>query len=157
MTIEQLHLSPLMAQRAAELQAAFPSVVYLSGRRDLDQQAHAMACQVVSSRNWIAKTYLHAALLQTAVDFHPECVTVDALTTLLRDTMRGLSQHELAHISDHLAGNAVDLMPMEDATGQFTPTGQEIYTWIYDCPDTKVFLTREGGKTIWHWAIPSNA
>jgi hypothetical protein len=152
MTLEALQLSPTMLRCATDLLEAFPTVVYLSGRRDLDAQAHAMACQVVTDRRWIGKTYLHAALLQTAVDFHPECVTVEQIQELLRQTMRGMSDDELAHVSDHLAGNAVDIMPMEDADGQFTPTGHAVYTWIHNCLDTKTFLMREGGKVIWHWA-----
>ena len=153
MTIEALQLSPTMANRAGQLLYAYPSVVYLSGRRDVAAQAHAMACEVVTDRAWIGKTYIHAALLQTAVDVHPECQTVEQLTNLLRDTMVGMSSLELASVSDHLAGNAVDLVPMEDASGQMTPTGHLVYTWIHDCPDTKTFLMREGEKVIWHWSV----
>lgn len=152
MMLDALHLSLTMARCAQALLDVYPSVVYLSGRRDLDAQAHAMACQVATDRRWIGKTYLHAALLQTAVEFHPECTTVEQIQELLRQTMRGMSDEELAHVSDHLAGNAVDLLPMEDGDGQFTPVGQQVYTWIHNCPETKSFLTREGGKTIWHWS-----
>jgi len=156
MTMESLQLSPTMALRAGQLLVAYPSVVYLSGRRDVAAQAHAMACQVVTDRHWIGKTYLHAALLQTAVDYHPECRTVEQITALLRETMVGMSSLELASVSDHLAGNAVDLVPLEDASGQFTTTGQAVYQWIHDCPDTKTFLMREGGKVIWHWAVKAS-
>ncbi len=152
MTIDELRLSPVMDQRARELLDLFPSVQYLSGRREVPAQAHAMACQVVTNRNWIAETYLHAAVLQGVIEAHPECQTVEQIETLIAQTLFTMTPDERGHVSDHFDGNAVDLVPMEDATGQFTPTGQAVYTWIHDCPDTKKFLMREGGKTIWHWA-----
>jgi hypothetical protein len=153
MTLDELNLSTVMAQRATELLAAFPSVEYLSGRRDLQGQAHAMACQVVTNRRWISQTYLHAATLQSAVDSHPDCSTVPALESLLYNTLLDMSEDEQNQVSDHLTGHAVDLVPMEDGEGHLTPTGEGVYTWIHDCPDTKKFLLREGGKVIWHWAI----
>lgn len=157
MTLTQLHLAPTMAQRAAELQNLFPSVVFLSGRRDLESQAHAMSCQVVTDRRWIRKTYLHAAALQSAVDAHPSAKTVEALQEVLYQTLLAMDSPTLSHVSDHLQGDAVDLVPMEDAQGLFTPTGQAVYIWIHDCPDTKTFLTREGGKVIWHWSCRASA
>jgi hypothetical protein len=153
LTIEAMHLAAPMADAARALHAACPSVIYLSGRRDLAAQAHAMACQVVTDRRWIAKTYLHAALLQTAVEYHPECVTVAQLQQLLSQTLQGMSDQERAGVSDHLSGQAVDLLPMEDAAGYPTALGQYVIDWIQACPETKTFLMREGGKVVWHWAI----
>lgn len=157
MTIDQLNLSPVMDQRARELQIAFPSVIYLSGRRDVRAQAHAMATHVVTDKHWIARVYLHAADLQTSVDTYLGPWNVQALEHLLFTRMMAMAPDVLARVSDHLSGNAVDLLPLEDANGQMTPTGQAVYQWIYDCPDTKKFLMREGGKVIWHWACTESA
>jgi len=153
MTIQEMQLHPVMHRYATELQTLHPSVVYTSGRRDLQQQAHAMACNVVSNRQWISRTYRQAAALQTAVDYHPGSVTVPQLELLLLNTMQRMGPEELARVSDHLSGLAVDLAAMEDYTGQLTPEGQAVHGWIFACPDTKWFTTREGGLTRWHWSV----
>jgi len=146
-----------MTQCARNLFAAFPQVQFTSGRRDLLEQATAMAPDVVANRQFIRHTYVHGAALQAAVDAHPEAVTTDDIECLLYDTLCAMSSDEVALISDHLSGNAVDLLPMEDTSGVMTPTGQQVYAWIHDCPDTKAFLTREGGLVRWHWSIKSSA
>lgn len=152
MTIDQLHCAPVMEREASALQQAHPTVQFLSGRRDIPAQAHAMACQVVTNKQWIHKTYLHAAALQTAIDFYTGTWTVDAIADALADVMYGMSTVELDAISDHFDGHAVDILPMEFADGLLTPEGQAVVAWIHDCPSTKKLLTREGGKIIWHWA-----
>lgn len=156
MTIDQLNLAPLMKQRASELQTAHPSVQFLSGRRDIQSQAHAMATQVVDDRDWIVHTYKHATLLQTAVDFYEGPWTIDGLSEKLAQTMYGMSADELSRISDHLQGNAVDLVPMEEG-GVMTGEGSQVTAFILNCPDTKQFLMREGGKVIWHWSCHASA
>lgn len=149
-------LAPVMQRRARELQAVEPTVVYLSGRRDLKAQAHAMACNVVSDRHWIRKTYKRAATLQTAVDQHPEATTVAALEAVLYATLTALSPADVDAVSDHLRGNAVDLAPME-AAGLLTDDGMRVVRWIRACPDTKWFTQREGGKIRWHWSVHESA
>lgn len=160
-TIHQLQLAPTMRKRALELQAAHPTVVFTSGRRDLLRQAKAMAKHVVADRQWIQKTYIHGALLQTAIDFRPEAVTEAQIEAVLYQTMVGMSETELSSLSDHFGGNAVDMVPMEyqDESEQWMPTdeGQQVMDWIQACPDTKAFLRREGGRMIWHWACKPSA
>lgn len=148
-----LKLAPRMLARATELQTAYPTVVYLSGRRDLQSQAHAMACNVVTNRQFIQSTYLHAAVLQTIVDVHPEAKTVPQLEQLFVDAMQALPTVDLMKISSHLTGYAVDLLPMEDSDGNMTPIGQAVYQWIHDCLDTQTFLVREAGLVRWHWQV----
>lgn len=145
------NLAPVMARRAQELLAAEPSVVYVSGRRNIQAQAHAMACNVVTNRHWIAQTYKHAAALQTALDQHPEATTVAQIEALLARTMASLNPDELDAISDHFRGNAVDLEPME-VHAVLTEAGSRVAKWIRECPDTKWFTMRESGEVRWHWA-----
>lgn len=152
MTLDQLNLAPIMDQAARQFEWAFSHVQWLSGRRNRQGQAQAMAAQIVKDRQWISKTYLHAAHLQTAVDFHPDAKTTEQLNNLLFETMLGMSDSELAKVSDHIAGMAVDLAPMIFGDGDPTPTGQAALKWMHDYPYTKVVLTREGGRIIWHWA-----
>lgn len=152
MTIEEMNLHPVMEQACRQFEWAFPHVQWLSGRRDRASQAAAMAPHIARDRRWIAKTYLHAALLQTAVDFRPEAQTVEQLSSLLFETMLGMSDGELAKVSDHVVGLAVDLVPMVFNDGDPTPTGQAALKWLHDYPYTKKVLTREGGRIVWHWA-----
>lgn len=151
MNLASLKLAPRMLARATELQMAFPTVVYLSGRRILQSQAHTMACNVVTNRQFIQSTYLHAAVLQTIVDVHPEAKTVEQLEALFVEAMQALPTVDLMQMSSHLTGYAVDLLPMEDEAGDMTPTGQQVSQWIHNCPDTQTFLVREAGLVRWHW------
>ena len=70
MNIDQLRLSPAAKKAAVYLLEQHPSIVFTSGRRDAQEQAHAMACNVVTDPKWIMRTYLRGASLQTAVDIH---------------------------------------------------------------------------------------
>ena len=152
MTIEELHLHPVMEQACRQFEIAFPHVQWLSGKRDRESQARAMAPHVVKDRQWIVKTYLQAAHLQTAVDFRPDAQTAEQVSTVLFETMLGMSDEELAKVSDHMIGLAVDLVPMVFGDGDPTPTGQAALKWMHDYPYTKKVLTREGGRIVWHWA-----
>ena len=91
-TIDAMALHPVMEQACRQFEWAFPHVQWLSGTRDRESQAKAMAGHVARDRRWIAKTYLQAAHLQTAVDFHPEAQTMEQLSTLLHETMLGMSE-----------------------------------------------------------------
>jgi hypothetical protein len=152
MTFADLKLAPIMEDAARLFAVDFPHVQWLSGRRDRMAQARAMAPKLVTDRKWIAKTYLHAASLQSLVDYHPEVTTVDGLAALLYEHMAGMSDEELAKVSDHVSGYAVDLVPMVFGDGSPTPTGERALKWMHDYPYTKKVLTREGGRIIWHWA-----
>src|SRR5947209_19090308 len=57
LSIEHLNLEPDVAGKARDLQHQAPGVRFTSGRRDIAQQAHAMAGHVVHNRRWIAETY----------------------------------------------------------------------------------------------------
>lgn len=91
MTIEDLKLEPVAEQAARLLQQKHPNIEFTSGRRDVAQQAHAMAGNIVSldDRQWIGKTYLAGAVLQQWVDDHPEAGTIDQITAGLQETMSG--------------------------------------------------------------------
>src|ERR1700732_4414217 len=106
MTIEELKLEPTADNAARLLQQKHPNIQFTSGRRDVPQQAHAMASNIVSlnDRQWIGKTYLAGAKLQQWVDDHPDAVTVDQITAGLQDTMNAMAEADLLKISRHLTG-----------------------------------------------------
>jgi hypothetical protein len=145
MTIEELNLAPIAKAAATALKAKHPQVEFTSGRRDIRQQAHAMAGNIVAlhDRKWIGKTYLAAAKCQACVDQNPGAVTVDALTDLLEETMRAMPEDELMKISRHLTGRAFDVRPV-------TANAEAIKATISSLPGLHKFLDKEGGHVRWH-------
>jgi len=114
MTIEEMRLAPIAKNAATIIKSKHPMLEFTSGRRDIRQQAHAMAANIVAlhDRKWIGKTYLAGAKLQAWVDKHPEAVTVDALTNGLEQTMNAMPEQERTKISRHLTGRAFDVRPV---------------------------------------------
>ncbi len=150
-TIDELDLDPIMKSRAEELRAKCPWVIYTSGRRNLEQQARAMAQNhIADPQTYLVKTYTQGKVfLASIVDMAPvdqrsiEKVT-NAIATVLKE------QPNLLHWR-HQDGTCVDIQPVEDAFGEPTEKGQEVIRFIRNCPDTVTFLTREGGLRRWHW------
>ena len=58
MTIEEMQLAPI-ANAATIIKSKHPQLEFTSGRRDIRQQAHAMAANIVAlhDRKWIGNTY----------------------------------------------------------------------------------------------------
>src|SRR5713101_3535588 len=110
MTIEALQLEPAAEQAARLLQQKHPNIDFTSGRRNVAQQAHAMASNIVAlhDRQWIGKTYKAAAKLQQWVDDHPNAITIDEVTAGLQQTMDAMTKAEVLKVSRHLTGRAFD-------------------------------------------------
>lgn len=143
MTIEEMQLAPVTKEAATILKTKHPEVEFTSGRRDIHQQAHAMAGNVVSNRKWIGQTYLAGAKLQQWVDKHPEAKTVDQITAGLEETMKAMPEDELMKISRHLTGRAFDVRPV-------TGNAAAIKADILKLPGLHKFLDKEGGLVRWH-------
>ena len=62
--IEALQLAPVARAAAYALKRAHPSVIFTSGRRGKQDQARAMASNVVQNRGWIRQTYLCQCAVQ---------------------------------------------------------------------------------------------
>ena len=155
LTIAELQLAPIMELRARELQLAFPGLVeYVSGRRTMHEQAHAMAVNhLLAPRSYMMNQYHRAADFLDALRQQPDADTVDEITEVFYQLM---VQHPELIKSPHLAGSAVDPRRLEDDKGNPTPVGSEVINWIRACPDTIDFRTRESGIRRWHWACRSN-
>lgn len=143
MTIEEMNLAPIAKKAATILQTKHPQIEFTSGRRDIRQQAHAMANNVVKNRKWIGKTYLAASKLQDWVDKHPQAKTVNTITAGLEQTMKEMSSAELQKISRHLTGRAFDVRPV-------TKNAKAIKADIQALPGLHKFLDKEGGLVRWH-------
>jgi hypothetical protein len=121
-------------------------VKFTSGRRDKQQQAHAMATNVVLNRSWIRETYIPSAArdaCQKWVDTNKDKKTVDEITAGLKSVFDALSDSDLAHLSKHLSGDAFDVQPVDK-------NAEDIKATIRALPGLDKFLEREGGLVRWH-------
>ena len=144
--IEALDLAPLARAAAYSLKKAQPTVEFTSGRRGKEDQARAMAANVVESRRWIEETYKDSPLrrrCQQWVDEHPECTTKDAIAAGLLALFAAASDAELGAFSRHLSGMAFDVRPVEK-------DGEAIKASIRALPGLDKFLDNEGGLVRWH-------
>jgi hypothetical protein len=144
--IEALDLSPTARAAAYALRKAHPGVVFTSGRRGKQQQAHAMASNVVSNRSWIKQTYADNAAsraCQQWVDDNQTQKTQDEITAGLKGVMDGLADEVLAKLSKHLSGDAFDVQPV-------TADADAIKQTIRGLTGITLFLEREGGLVRWH-------
>lgn len=141
--IADLDLAENALSAAQTLKAKHPAVVFTSGRRSVDQQADAMASNIVRNRQWIAQTYAVSTerdTLQKWVDDHPAATTRAAIAAGLSTIMSGWSDAQRVKLSRHFAGLAFDVRPGDAA----------IKKSIQDLANLVRFLDSEGGITIWH-------
>jgi len=144
--IEALDLSEVAKKAAYELKKKHPSVKFTSGRRDKQEQAHAMATNVVLNRNWIKETYAKSAArdaCQKWVDDNKDAKTADKITEGLKKTLDGLTDAQLAQLSKHLSGDAFDVQPVDKDADAIKKT-------IQGLPGLGKFLEKEGGLVRWH-------
>jgi hypothetical protein len=144
-SIASLNLSPKAKKAAEQLLKEYPDIVFTSGRRDLAGQAHAMAGNVLTKRDWIVKTYASndaSRACQKWVGDHPEAKTQKELAAGLLVTLKGLGP-KAGQISRHLTGDAFDVQPVKK-------NPDEVKKSIKELPGVKQFLDKEGGLEIWH-------
>jgi hypothetical protein len=147
-SIESLNLSPKAKKAAEQLLKEYPKdIVFTSGKRDLEGQAHAMAGNVVKKRDWIGKTYSSndaSKACQKWVDDHPEAKTQKEIAAGLLETFKQLGP-KAGQISRHVTGDAFDIQPVKDEE-----KADAIKKSIKALPGLKQFLDHEGGLEIWH-------
>jgi hypothetical protein len=143
--IEALDLRGKARTGAYALKKAHPSVTFTSGRRNKEDQARAMAGNVVTERTWIKDTYKASTLrdaLQKWVDDHPEKTTKDEIKAGLLSVFDEAADEDVAKFSRHLSGDAFDVQPVETDADAIKKTIREL--------DGCEFLEKEGGLVRWH-------
>lgn len=148
--IEALDLAMVASTAAYTLKAAHPAVTFTSGRRDVAEQASAMAANIVksSNRQWIHDTYVQSEVrdaCQKWVDDNPGITAASDLADGLESTLEPFSPAKLGKLSKHLSGMAFDVQPIADADG-----GAGIRGTIKTLPGLDKFIENEGGLTVWH-------
>ena len=144
--IEALDLADSVKKAAYPLKKAHPSVTFTSGRRSKEDQARAMAGNVVQNRKWLEQTYAKSTArdkCQKWVDDNPDKKTKDEIEAGLIDVLNGLTEANLAHLSKHLSGEAFDVQPVDT-------DAEKIKKTIRNLPGLQKFLDTEGGLTRWH-------
>lgn len=140
---------------AMDFLGRFPAAVFTSGRRDIADQAEAMAANVVLNRNWIRETY-RVSPLSTACQNHVNLLgphlTQEDLANGFRAIMLLADLGELRALSWHLAGDAFDVQPTTELQEHADYLRQLAAARISDGGAGKV-LTTEGGLVRCHCQV----
>ena len=159
MTIPQLQLAPAARDAAIKLQAAFPDVVFTSGRRSIEKQAQMMSRNMVKAPEgplkWLTNTYIYSdPLYHVLNDGSVNLASQVGIEAKLLDTMLAMDTINLLRISRHLTGDAFDIDPITDNMGVPTAYGQRVIDYVRrNIPEAKMLL-REGGLIVWHVQLP---
>jgi hypothetical protein len=144
--IENLNLADVARKAAYQLKKAHPSVVFTSGRRSKEDQARAMASNVVQNRKWIEQTYVLSDLrvkCQQWIDNNPNKKTQKEIAEGLIGVLSTASTADLGKLSKHLSGEAFDVQPVAQ-------NAEAIKKTIRELAGVSKFLDKEGGLVRWH-------
>lgn len=144
--IEALDLADTARKAAYALKKAHPTVKFTSGRRDKNDQARAMASNIVQNRKWIEQTYASSNLrtkCQEWVDNNPAKKTQAEIAEGLLSVFNAAIDADLGKFSKHLSGEAFDVQPVDKDTEAIKKT-------IRGLSGLDKFLDTEGGLVRWH-------
>ena|SRR5579862_2170426 len=144
--IEALDLAPVARKAAYDLKKLHPEVVFTSGRRGTEDQARAMAGNVVKNRKWIEQTYHKSVVSQACqkwVDDNPDKKTQKEIAAGLKSVFDSLTDAQVSQISKHLSGEAFDVQPVKKDASKIKKT-------IRGLKGLTKFLDKEGGLVRWH-------
>ena len=144
--IAALQLNANAQNAAVVLRAAFPQVVFTSGRRSLRDQVLAMASNVIKDRAFIVRTYKPSPICsgcQQWIDAHPQATLVEQIAAGLLSVFQAAPESEVMAFSKHLTGDAFDIQPVE-------ADADAIKTVMRQLPLLEKFLDHEGSLIRWH-------
>jgi hypothetical protein len=146
--IEALNLNDTAKLAAYKLKARFPYVTFTSGRRNKQEQASAMASNVILNRTWIRETYISGEAIdacQRWVNEHPQRLSKADIANGLKGVLDQFNDMQLSRVSKHLSGDAFDVQPV-------TKNAEGIKQMLRDLTQAAggKFLEKEGGLVRWH-------
>lgn len=156
MRAADLNLIEPALSAAMALERRFPSLVFTSGRRDIEAQARAMAQNVAEAGNgWISRTYRPSSAitaLEDAVDTLPQGSPETDYYGALYEALEAMTPEELTHVSAHLGGLAFDIKPQgTQGVGKGTIYDSRVLVdFLGTFQGFDKFLTSEGGLCRWH-------
>ena len=145
----QLNLTGNALNAATKIKEKFPNIIFTGGRRDLDNQARAVAQNIYRSQNsgWIAATYADSTFIRK---LNKEIVdnwnTIKGSEALILQTVKRVFDSDNSGartMSRHLAGLAFDIRVN-------SVNYSELNTFVRSLPGFRLFLTNEGGLDVWH-------
>lgn len=149
--ISRLGLVGPVHEFAVRLIEHHSDVEFTAGRRSKEEQAAAMATNIVVSknRNWISDTYRPTSAskkLQWWLTQHPAAKSRDEIAAGLLSIMDNLVPQSLEKLSKHFTGKAVDVRPVAELHGAII-----LQTIKSLCDEMKLkLIEREGGLVRWH-------
>lgn len=160
MAIARLSLNAQAHACAVAIAQQHPDVVFTSGRRTRDDQARAMARNIVQDREFRAanpktkrKPYLDIYLAHTVIASikrwlreHPKAVTAAEIEHGLKQVFAGMTDTEMTKLSRHFSGNAFDIAPVDGMRGQMI-----LATIKREVSERGArLIENEGGVRVWH-------
>lgn len=137
---------------ATHILSRFPRAKLTSGRRDVHDQATAMATNTMKDKTFIRSTYRPSKASELCAAWVEKRTTLNFMDTAraFNVILSHLPDAELAKLSKHLSGDAFDIQPIDG------PDGDAIKAALYDAAKTHKgkFLEREGNLVRWHWQGP---
>ncbi|MDB5988311.1 MAG: hypothetical protein JWR16_3364 [Nevskia sp.] len=144
--IAALQLNDAARNAAIILRARFPQLVFTSGRRAIEDQARAMAGNVVKDRRFIVATYAASAICtacQQWVDANPQATSREQIASGILATFQRAAESDVMKFSKHLTGDAFDVQPVDQ-------NADIIKAFIRRLPLIEKFLDHEGQLIRWH-------
>lgn len=158
LTIQEMRLSPNAAKAAALVLRIHPEAVFTSGKRDVLDQARAMATNVVRyGPVWLNDTYKNKAIvkvLMTYTEEHKEAASSVAL--LSQGFYNELMEHFSGHLMQfpHVRGDAFDIAWPKLQGGMIDQiAGERICKTIEALPGEfglELLLRKEGEHRVIH-------
>lgn len=144
--IEALGLADTAKKAAYSLKKQQPTVSFTSGKRTKQDQARAMASNVLLNRKWIEETYAKSNVrndCQKWIDENSEKKTAEEIEIGLIEVLNKYTDEQLGVFSKHISGMAFDIQPVDEGADKMKQT-------IKGLEGLDKFLEKEGGLTRWH-------
>lgn len=156
LTIQEMRLNPFAEQAARLVKERHPDAIFTSGRRDLMDQARAMAQNAVAfGATWLNDTYKNKRIvnhLMTYMEENPELCRDSKV--LGHHFYEQLQEHFAAEYEKfpHLRGDAFDIRYPRLRNGLYDrPSGDQIMQTIRSLPERGIpleWVTDQEGKLV---------
>ena len=158
LTLDEMRLSPNARYAAQLVLARHPSVVFTSGRRDVREQAKAMAANTLRyGVAWLGQTYKNRQMVEELESWMEQNLEKTASLSMLAEgfylTLQSTQAGQLSQFP-HCRGDAFDIQCPRYADGRINEgETSAIRTVIETLPQEcglQLILTREGQHRVIH-------
>lgn len=155
MTITDLQLAPTAQHAAEAVLAAYPEIVFTSGRRDARAQAKAMAANTIRyGVDWLRQTYKNLEMVRQLEDWiEANTAHASSVERLSEGFYTTLVTQQAGHLDQfpHCRGDAFDCAIPRYADGRVNESRTSaIQQFLERLPGVQLVLTREGALRVIH-------